>query len=537
MNTPAARTSGRWVDALVVSGGLGLLALGLALFFSNIPVGTYLFGWVDSFDLQPVARVGTLQGAARRKAITHSEFNPVTSQTVLYNFDTIVTDPDSQTTLQLDDGGTIELGPRTMVKLVFERRLDWAELFKNTLKRTSTDQTQKAHVTVVSGSAKIQPRRVPISLASAKSSAAAASAPEPQTQAIAVERAIQTIAVVLPTPTPLPSPIASVAPVRLPVVAKPVARIAPPKQPPPPKKEMLVLEPAPFGTTVKIGKLGTTIPVELKWKHPIASLPVEITLLDVQAKKAIFSARVDALTKASVSSVVRKPGNYEWIATPLGSTQRIKSSFRVPQFLEGGIQILEPLIGGLKTRSNEYTGVHQNNFDLTLRWKPQGIPLSSYRIRFFESPTAKPFVEAKTNQTQYVLAKNKVLTKGKLFYRIDAPTREGFLVMSPLVPFQFDYVPPIPVNPQSKKIISKADLLKDEGRLLFTWKKTNFTEYYELEIALDEDFEKMSRNIRTAENFHVMTDLVPGRYWWRVRSFANGVHSPATPGSEFTLKQ
>jgi hypothetical protein len=257
-----------------------------------------------------------------------------------------VTDADSQTVVQLNDGGTIELGPRTMVKLVFETRVDWTRPFQ-ALKR-------QARVEVVSGAAKTTKRQMPITLVTPQ---------RQKTERAQLDRStLEAVRPIESTPPPIVVP---------PVIeVQPAILLPPPPKPKPlpPKPIQLKVSALDYGSAVKFNPLfhPQAIPLTAQWMIDKA-VPLDVRLIDKASGKTIFSKTVEPSAK-QVQTSVKRPGQYEWTFT---HDKRLlgRTSVTVPKRIEGAIQILEPLIAGQKTRSTEYTGVHLKNFDLTLRWK------------------------------------------------------------------------------------------------------------------------------------------------------------------------
>lgn len=495
---------GTLVEGFLFALGFSLFATAVGCLVWKVPVGPWLFGWVDRFEIQQVGTTATLKGQARRKVAIQSDFLPLSDGTALYNYDTIITEPDSTAVLQFSDGSTLELGPRTMVKIEF---------------------TPKAtEVRVARGSVTSRAKRKPIvvkPVAQLTSSPKAATAQEPTgAPEIRVEPLVETIAV-RPSPVPIVTPVPS---------PQPLASAAPSPRP--------SLESIPFvaqGPGTKIQGVSAEMlkayPLEIRWHQAKQSTLAVIRLVDGISKRTLRAVDADLSKFDRAKIAVTRPGPYEW-QVQHENKLLFKKSVSVPAQVDGLIHVLDPLVSGLKTRSTEYTGVLLKNLELTLRWKSE-VPLTRYRLRIFKSDSEIPYYEASINREEYVLTEQRV-PRGKIYYQIDGKTPEGFVLSTPRVAFQFDYVPPVPMNPKSQEVIRLADL--ESNPLLFTWKKTNFTEFYELEVAYDVDFQRMAIRHKTSENFFAESQLRPGHYFWRVRSFANGVYSPATPASEFTLK-
>jgi len=99
--------------SLLVCGGSALL------YATGYPIRNIIFGLQDDLVDRPVGKVGELQGSVRRQLRKGTEFKDLPNQDTLYNRDTVVTGPESGAKLEIENGSVIELGPSTMVRLIF----------------------------------------------------------------------------------------------------------------------------------------------------------------------------------------------------------------------------------------------------------------------------------------------------------------------------------------------------------------------------------------------------------------------------------
>jgi hypothetical protein len=140
------------------------------------------------------------------------------------------------------------------------------------------------------------------------------------------------------------------------------------------------------------------------------------------------------------------------------------------------------------------------------------------------------------DDNEYSLNKDKIYT-GSIHYRIFAPLDNGFVAMSTLAPFRFDFLPPTLVLPTDKAALSRKGLSREGNRILLTWQKTSFTKTYEIQVARDRGFRDVLVSNRTVENFFVIETPPQGTYFWRVRSVADGVASPPSTPNELVIVQ
>jgi hypothetical protein len=463
-----------------------LFAGSFYLYVTDYPLRRLLFNIDDEGHGHPVGRVSLLQGGLRRQFSGEAEFKGIDRDESLYDEDTLVTGPDSTATLVLDDGSTIELAPNTMVRLHFLTRLTLGGI------------SRAASVDVVAGDIKNKGS---------------------DDTRLVVHKAARPIVVakVIPVPKPPPPPI---DPEQL-IAVKKVDLIAPRQ-----------------GTQLALDK-GTQVlekPVSFTWHVTPPNRAVEVTLFKL-ASRAPGAPRTEVFRQVvadkdgqgTVDWKLSSPGYYEWQlrdskGKPIPGARRSSALFWLDPDFEG-IDPLEPLVGGEALSSSKLNGRQLKNFDITLRWKP--FPgADKYRIAIRTRPTdPRPVLEKTVAQPQYLFNKNKVYN-GEIYYQIQSSLRSGFVAHSPVKPFVFSFLAPVPVTPLNHARISADELANEGDSVLITWQKTNFTDYYDLEIAKDPDFKAMAVKERLKENFYVFRSPPPARYYWRVRSSTQQVISP-----------
>src|SRR6478672_7986958 len=93
---------------LLIALAIFLLAGSSTLYVSGISLRRWLLGWNDDTTAEQIGKMGLKKGTLRRQLNSETEFRDLNTQEPLYNYDTVVTGPDSNATLELDDGSTIE---------------------------------------------------------------------------------------------------------------------------------------------------------------------------------------------------------------------------------------------------------------------------------------------------------------------------------------------------------------------------------------------------------------------------------------------
>jgi hypothetical protein len=106
---------------------------------------------------------------------------------------------------------------------------------------------------------------------------------------------------------------------------------------------------------------------------------------------------------------------------------------------------------------------------------------------------------------------------------------------SVLKPFVFTFMAPSPVVPANKSVITAQILEEESDSILMTWEKTNFTDWYELQIATDPEFKSLVTTRRHRENFYIFKSPPTGHFYWRVRSSSKSLISSFSPAFELQV--
>lgn len=90
-------------------------------YMSDFSVRRFL-GYQDSdqFLKTPIARIETMRGNVQRQKASDYEFTTLPPEAPLFPNDSVMTGPDSAITIVTNDGEKFELGPNSLVKLVFD---------------------------------------------------------------------------------------------------------------------------------------------------------------------------------------------------------------------------------------------------------------------------------------------------------------------------------------------------------------------------------------------------------------------------------
>ena len=424
------------IELILVAFGLILFLSSLSIFLSEISLRRYLLGWQNEGGLEKVGIIEKTAGGILRKKVVQAEFKRIGLNSEVYNFDTIVTGPDSTATVELSDGSAIELAPKTMIKLVFESRFSLAGISRATT------------VNVVSGKVKGKRRKAqgmdvaPAQKILLKPLLVEKAAPEKIIEIITQEKE-EIVQVELPAPeilyqaaepvelvdktvTELPKRQVivdapeievekKVAPVVIELEPEQEILYAPEvelpikeKKIPTPKvaAKFIKLTSPKKGTIfrVKNGSTKASVTVPFQWEKSPINLPVQLIIRKSDGSEVLRKKFNKPERIGRHSTVISEPGRYSWEISDLnGAKRQTKGQFQVaPTFL--GLKIQEPLVGGQKkVKSNLYTGKHLKDFDITLLWEP--FPgTKNYSVKIFKKQNSKkPLVEKSVRKTSFLI--------------------------------------------------------------------------------------------------------------------------------------
>jgi hypothetical protein len=208
------------------------------------------------------------------------------------------------------------------------------------------------------------------------------------------------------------------------------------------------------------------------------------------------------------------------------------------------ISALRPLVGGREGDSNDFEGGDlKRSPAITFRWRsllpPGSAPAgSSARVQIWDAATPeKPLVDQRLRGETLEFSKDR-LYLGKLIWNVSVPLAGGFIATTGRQEFQVRFNPPTMVVPESDARISRAEINKSsDGSVILTWKKTLFTEHYEVEVSEDPGFGKVLWTTKVTENYALFKTGKNQSFYWRVRSTNATGASGYTPIRKFTLQQ
>ncbi len=507
----------------------GIFSASLYVYVTDFPlIRKYVFGMQDSGSAVEVGVLTTSSGRIRRQKASQSEFQNIDQGAVLFNQDTIVTGPEVKAVITLKEGGRIELGPSTMVKLAFDAGLSLGGI------------TRQANVQLVAGavSGEAQGQKIVVTTSTGKKTSFGESKSTP----------IVEEAPAVPTKIDLP---VSAVPLAMgggntSIPAVPIAAPAPPQPPPTVAKALPVGVSDLMPSAGEVLALAPKAPlpereIKLAWKTstPTARLKLRLSLIEADGDKdEVLEQEVSAQGGvAQATALLKRPGDYEIeLYDPEVKETVRRSRFRLRPDFEG-IDTLPPLVAGSEIQDNRIKDKLIKDFGgVTLRWKPYAAA-KQYTVKIYREPQAlKPLLERVVDEPQYTFNKNKVYN-GRIYYRIFASLKSGFVASSKTDSFQFVFLPPqlvLPANGAS--VSSKPASTGTPASVLFTWQKTHFTEFYQLEVATDEGFGRTILTKKLRENFLAIPTPEVGTYFWRVRSLSQGAASQPSPANTLIVQ-
>ena len=506
-------------EIIVILSAVFLFSFSCFIYLKNISIRKYFSGSDDEEGQVLIGHLSKKSGSLKRQLLGESEFKALDINGPLYNMDILVTGPESGATLQLDESGLVELGPNTMIRLAFQTNLALDGI----------SRVGKVNVVVGQVTGKSGTRQLVIS------SKEGVTLLKPNTLKSVEAQDVQT-RVAQQALKPAPSPSVSATP-RLSFTPEEADRI---KILSPSQGEKLVadiLEPIP-GRNVKFtwtmsppaGKSQLTL-----WRRS------EFSSNEKDPREKVFSQVYSAyLGQGSAYIKVQRPGNYEWeIRGPEGQMisweKNTNSSFQIDPEVRA-IRVRPPLVGGKPLSSNQVVGRVLKKFDITLEWEKYSIA-KEYKVTIATSPSEqKPLLEKNLTTERFTFNKDKVLS-GDIFYKIVSHLDTGFNVSSGFQKFSFRFDPPNLAVPKENFVISKAALSNEGNRIMLTWQHTNFTQFYEVEIAKDAAFKSIYARKTQKENFFIFPRPLVGKYWWHVRSQAKDFWSPMSPARTIEVRR
>lgn len=518
-------------EVLLLAFSLSVVVVAGYFLYVGAPLYTYILGMKNSdvaARAEKIGELGVSNGDVKRQGALGGEFKYSQKGEPLFNEDFITTGPQSSTTLVLNDGGVIELGPNTMVKLALESQLSFSGI------------SRSAAVEVVSGNVSAAAQKTAVVLRSSRGQNVVVAANQKQEIKVAATPIVKPKPkVVAPVEMPVAPPVAPVPPVAAPVQPAPVQppivlAESSPSPSPSPSPSLSPVQAPPKKIVAKLirPRVGEKVFVDPKNKEYNATLTVEATvnsdLIDAvivikklkdKASEKIFEKTMKPVqSHLAVDFVLTDPGKYrvellraDQIAWE-SSAKETQADFIVPSEIEM-IDLLPVTIAGKSYEEAKAQGKLLKNFDLTFNWK-KNAEAQKYHFKATDLANSKKTVIDKTvSENRLTISKGQIFT-GAFTYQVSFELPRGFVAVSKIAEFRFSFDGPELTSPDQDAVIPVG------ATALLTWKKTNFTDAYEVQIFADQALTQLAAKKTVTENFYYFKNLKAGSYYWRVQSIS-----------------
>lgn len=561
----------RWEITVVALSAL-LFGTSFTVYVTGFPLRNYLFGLKVDEAQDEVGKVASTTGTLKREQLGHAEFKIIKQNDALFQRDTVVTSGEGGATLTLSDGSTIELGPKTMVKLEGESQFNLTGVARTTriavvsgqitpknLSASSKGRVlieandevveldESSKVIQASNDRPVVPRpRAAESLTSgfggllsrfssgsnaSKSLERMPTDTKPTSDAKASQARPTPNPIVLPSPRPTPSPTPSPSPTPQMAVNTSIQLMEPTNG-----AKLKAVQ-----TTTGAGK-----PLILKWRINASDSsesserknPVKVSVYRINEKghrdgnPLLDQSVVTQLgTMESLTWTAKAPGVFECEVLDTVSKKSARSRFTVEKAFEG-IQLARPEVlqdgseDDIQTRGKRVAKVR-------LSWK--AFPSATgYKLRLIDRMTGESqHQDIDVNGTEYTVTQQSA-SQNNMIYEVATTLPNGFVARSIKDQFFFDFLPPQPSSPTNQTVVSRMDMRKWEGGVLLTWQKTTVSEGYVLEVAADQDFQKVLVKKQLKDNFIVIRPSASiNDYWWRVTAQSGQLFSRPSAAFEF----
>jgi len=528
------------------------VAIAAFFLFSGVSLRNFLFGIDTDVGARKVAILSDSSGVVRQKKKRSPEFKGVEKSAPLFNEDTIMTGPISSAKIVLEDGGTIDLASDTMVKLSFA---------SDYLLGLQVSRTPK--IEVVTGKVETLATQSSIIVKSKGEEVIATKGVKKETKAV--------IAKTMPTKVILPQvdvallhPVAKAGAARATIPAvdttiKPVATPQPVVKPSAlsvlknPRNPLILAQtrPTPMPSALNSPTILSTGEVNFRIIEPIANAsfnpqlengsPIARTILRAKVSPYIGKAQVaikpprglekieniefDRNGDGALNIALNQPGKWTFtIRNPNSANTKTKSvQINVKPDIYG-LTLDDLTVAGEAALSNRYSGKKAGEFAAKFSWsRVDGAKDYSLQIINGQSKVLySKLVSEPEHEIKDVTAIAGQLGERNISYRVQANLKSGFVANSQPKPIRYQFFPPVLTAPAAGANHTMESLKPDEGRILFSWQKTNFTDEYQIELSKDSEFSSFFVQKRLTDNFLILKFNEPGEFYWRVRAYTDG---------------
>ena len=278
----------------------------------------------------------------------------------------------------------------------------------------------------------------------------------------------------------------------------------------------------------KIMSMNFPYPVSFRWNATGTNTNPTFELSRIKDFKRI-ETRLQNVTSANLNLT---PGTYYWRVSGKNSKGEIETSESRKLILikETGLQIYSPI---------EASTINYNsgNPNITLSWTPS----ESINEYFVELATNSAFT---SNFKIIPVATNSIklnnLTENTYYWRVvTKPSTEG---ITPIKSKTSSFTVSSKVETKTFELTSPADNAKlplkaSKNFVLFTWKSTNISKKFRIQISTKSDFKDLIVNEVTNEKIYNSAFTKEGIYFWRVAELQGESQGSFAPVRKFILSK
>lgn len=459
-----------------------LITIPVTLYLTEIKIYSWWTGIHDeAHSLKQVGTIQKLTGTVKRQSYQMSVAEKLKGQEILYGNDLIVTEPASTTTLKLNRGAEIILGENTMILLDIKHQVGLEEIsqglvvqvLSGTVKATTQDQPlvlkSMSHAPTVLGSHQEQTLSVPTGVqyskmqeSAAKQEVAAGARMMILQPAQDSEWVANLKATVNPTVNPTVNSTDCSAATQVRIV--------------------LALEKEDWNRIHQQGEV--VVKFDLR-----------------QGKKTLKSWENKLESYALNSSVeVHSPGQYNLdVSYKIAKNSYEKATST--QFL------VLPEVLALKSFTPKIVANYKS-FYVVYTWDRHSCA-GAYRVKHRDKDSQSYHITQLTSKNEAILYEGHPFW-GTLQMRVEAPTKNGFVLVSPWVEVTSYENKPILTSPV------RGQVIKIDQSVLLAWSKMYSAQEYWVEVALDESFQQIVFSHKTTKNFILFEPKNETRFYWRV---------------------
>ncbi|MBU6154858.1 MAG: hypothetical protein KGP28_11195 [Bdellovibrionales bacterium] len=458
----------RSTERSVLISGLLLLLIPGGILLSNVRIADFFVFSTDLLSLSPIGEVIRPDKIVRRRGEDDVAFATINSGDPVFVGDTIITGKDSSTRIDLSDGGTLEVGPESMIKITPVRSFSFKGIQK------------KFDITVQSGSVK-------------------ASTKDSSYPFVFKDLLGSIIKEVTPTEPRLTNSISDpqdsdASKMRNPDLAT---------------KENYVLVEAPRPEDLPSSRKSPAPPLALPGSKGLTQAPSAPNTLPPLTPALLREAGTAKMIQDFLSNL--EPDDSELKNKAQGEdsgSQPLLTRFFAPLQNVPDIEV-DPLPP--TTIISEEADLKDQH--LIFRWKDVGFRLRPPYVLKIQHKDILQSHETPLTEYQWSLPYEE---EGRVVWWVEASLLDGVKIESAKQEASWKLPTPILASPGNNLELPEFYLKGETHEVLLTWKQMKICKSFELNVSKNRDFKSLEFKAVTPKNFHTFPVMKPGRYFWRV---------------------